>query len=250
MDEIILFGGTTEGRLLCELLAKKQRPALVCVATEYGEALLSPSPVLRIHAGRLDRAAMEALFLAEKPRLVIDATHPYAAAVGENIRAACRNTGTKRIRLLRERSESDGCELFPHLDALLPWLRERTGTIFSSLGAKEAAALTAIADYRDRVWLRILPDVAGLSACLEAGFPAGHIICMQGPFSQALNVAMFRAAGAKILLTKESGAAGGTREKIQAARECGMTVAVLARPPAEDGMTLAALSKLIEEGVL
>lgn len=250
MTEIILFGGTSEGRVLCELLGKRRIKTLMCVATEYGEALLPPFDTLRVHTGRLNRAAMETLLKTEKPRLAIDATHPYAAEVSDNIRAACEKAGVKRFRLLREKIDSADCVMFPCMKELIGWLNERNGTVFSSLGAKEAAALSAIKGYKDRVWLRILPDAAGLSACLAAGFPARHIICMQGPFSKELNAAMFREVCADILLTKESGAAGGYPEKLKAARECGMTAAVLSRPREENGLTLAALVKLIEEDAI
>ena len=69
---------------------------------------------------------------------------------------------------------------------------------------KYTEALTALPDFAQRVWLRILPSQKGLAQCLAAGFPPKHIICMQGPFSRELNEAMFRSTGAEILLTKES----------------------------------------------
>jgi precorrin-6x reductase len=130
------------------------------------------------------------------------------------------------------------------------WLNSRPGTLFSTLGAKEAPALAAVTGFRERVWLRILPDPAGLAACLALGFPARRIVCMQGPFSAELNTALFRAARADILLTKESGRAGGFWEKITAAQGCGMAVALLARPAPEAGLTLAALARRVEEGTL
>lgn len=238
-----------EGRELCEFLGKKRIDTLLCVATEYGGALLASFDSLRINTGRLNQEAMEALLEAENPRLVIDATHPYATEVSENIFAACAKTGIRRIRLLREKLHNDGC-VFPRLDELMSWLNARQGTIFSTLGAKECAALTAINGYKERVWLRILPDLAGLSACLSKGFPAQRIICMQGPFSKELNTVMFRASKADILLTKNSGTAGGYLEKLEAANECGMTVAILARPHEEDGLKLDSILNLIEEGAV
>ena len=247
MVDIVLFGGTSEGRALCELLAQRRIPSLVCVATEYGEALLGASETLRVRTGRLDKAAMEALFRAETPRLVIDATHPYAAEVSANLRAACQASGTKLLRLLREPLGGEGCAVFSDMDKLIGWVNGQSGAVFSTFGAKEAAALTAVEGYQERVWLRILPDAAGLSACLAAGFPAKRIICMQGPFSRELNVAMFRRAGSAVLLTKESGAAGGYVEKLEAARECGMATAALARPREESGLTFAEVITRIEE---
>ena len=43
MTDIVLFGGTTEGRIIAELLQKKGVSTVVCVATEYGESLLVPA---------------------------------------------------------------------------------------------------------------------------------------------------------------------------------------------------------------
>ena len=43
-----------------------------------------------MQTGRLDAAAMEETFLQEKPEMVLDATHPYAAEVTVNIRTAVR----------------------------------------------------------------------------------------------------------------------------------------------------------------
>lgn len=246
MAEILLFGGTSEGRELATLLKAKNIPALVCVATEYGESLLNAGGSVRVHTGRLDESAMAALIRETRPRLVIDATHPYADAVSHNLHSVCQDTHTAYWRVKRESALANGFMEFPSMEELIAWLNATEGVIFSGLGAKEAKALTAVTGYENRIWLRILPFAEGLNACIKAGFPARHIICMQGPFSEALNIAMFRAVGARILITKESGTAGGFPEKLAAARACGMTVAVLMRPGEETGLTLEEVRKKIE----
>ena len=250
MAEVVLFGGTTEGRIIAELLQKKGVSTVVCVATEYGESLLVPGGSVRVHRERLDESGMETLLRQEKPRMVLDATHPYADDVTRRIRAACEAVGVPCHRVRRERQQSEDCMEFADLASAVAWLSSVPGVIFSSLGSKEAEALTALPDFAQRVWLRILPSQKGLAQCLAAGFPPKHIICMQGPFSRELNEAMFRAAGAEILLTKESGAAGGFGEKLAAARRCGMTVAVLRRPEDSDGLTAQEWMQRIEEGKL
>ena len=250
MVDILLFGGTTEGRELSEALKRKNVPSMVCVATEYGESLLEPGGSLQVHAGRLDEAAMASLMEREQPRLVLDATHPSADGVSHCIQRACAATGMTYRRVLRQSAMEEGCLTFPDMAALIDWLKGQEGIIFSSLGSKEARALSEIPDFEQRVWLRVLPSLEGLEGCLKAGFPAKHIICMQGPFSRELNEAMFRAAGASILVTKESGAAGGFTEKLAAARNCGMTTAVLARPKDADGLTAAEWLRRIEEGTI
>lgn len=250
MAEILLFGGTSEGRELAALLKEKNISSLVCVATEYGESLLDAGGSVHVRAGRLDESAMTSLITDTRPRLVIDATHPYADAVSRNLRVACESAGAPYLRIKRESAWEDGFITFRNIGELIAWLNTTEGVIFSGLGAKEAKALTAVTGFESRVWLRILPFAEGLNACINAGFPARHIISMQGPFSEELNIAMFRAAGARILITKESGAAGGFSEKLAAARACGMTVAVLMRPGEEAGSTLDEVKRKIEGGEL
>ena len=83
MYKICVFAGTTEGRELVEYLSSQPISVTACVATEYGEMLLSPAANLTISAKRLTAEEMEALFAAEQFELVIDATHPYASVVTE-----------------------------------------------------------------------------------------------------------------------------------------------------------------------
>jgi precorrin-6x reductase len=248
MPDVLIFGGTTEGRLLCEACAGRDISALYCVATELG--ILSNSvrlPGIAARVGRLDAAAMAALILREKPTLVLDATHPYAAEVSANIREACAKTGTPRIRVLREEGEAPGCRRFSNRNKLLAWLEETPGMIFAATGVKEAVIFTGLPAFQERVWFRLLPGIEGLRTCLELGYPPAHLICMQGPFSRELNRAMFAAAGAAILVTKNSGPPGGFVEKLEAAADLGMRVALLTRPPEPDGLPLErALRKLAE----
>ena len=102
MSEVLIFAGTLEGRTIAEFLNRYEIPSYVCVATEYGESLLPEGGCLKISHERLDEEQMAELMTSEHPRLVIDATHPYAAQVTENIRSACKKTGRPYLRLLRE----------------------------------------------------------------------------------------------------------------------------------------------------
>lgn len=253
LADIVLFGGTTEGRVLARFLREQGRSALVCVATDYGASLLSDIGPVTTRVGRLDAKEMEALLQGQRPRLVIDATHPYANEVSRNIQTACAAAGVPCWRVRREEKttpqEEDGSLTFPTMAALVSWLNETPGVIFSTLGAQEALALAAVRGGAERLWLRILPLEESLRLTRQAGVPAKHIIAMQGPFSQALNEALFRETGADILLTKDSGRAGGFAEKWNAARACGMRVAVLARPR-EEGLSLEEIKRRMQEGAI
>ena len=85
MFDVVVFAGTTEGCEICSFLAKNKVSVLACVATDYGSKSLKEGEYLKIHAGRLNGEEMENLLKELSPGLVLDATHPYAAEVTENI---------------------------------------------------------------------------------------------------------------------------------------------------------------------
>lgn len=249
MCSVIVFGGTAEGRRLAEYLAARNIPSIIHVATEYGEELLSCAEPVTVRVGRLDETGILALLRSEEPRLVVDATHPYATIVSENIRSACNLNDTCYIRVLRESIEAGGCRSFSSMETLVEWLSGTSGVIFATTGAKEAELLTAVPDFAERIYLRILPYPKGIEACIELGYPMKHLICMQGPFSRELNVALFRETDTSILVTKESGMNGGFEEKVSAAEECGIQVAVVSRPILETGYSLEEVKTLLAGGL-
>ena len=101
MNKVIVFAGTTEGREICSFLKKYEIASLACTATEYGKCRIEEGGALTVRSGRLTEEEMEQLFGEEQPEMVIDATHPYADLVSENIRSACEKAGKTYLRLLR-----------------------------------------------------------------------------------------------------------------------------------------------------
>lgn len=88
LSKILIFAGTTEGRKLSEHLCERGIEHTVCVATEYGEIVLHENPFAHVHMGRMDSEGMSSFFAEQKCKLIVDATHPYAAIVTENIKQA------------------------------------------------------------------------------------------------------------------------------------------------------------------
>lgn len=238
MDQICVFAGTTEGRELIGLLCDRGIRVRACVATEYGELLLEPRTDLTVTSQRLDTKEMEALFATEQFRLVVDATHPYATAVTDNIAAACQQAGLEYLRLNREAAPvSEACVYVADMSQAVEYLKETTGRVLVTTGSKELATYTALLDYQSRLFVRVLPMIASLQECEAQGIPPSHIIAMQGPFDEALNYALLKSIGASYLVTKESGSAGGFAEKLAAAAKAGVTAVVIGRPPQRAGFT-------------
>ena len=239
---IRIFSGTTEGHALCRFLASCGVPAEVYVATEYGAAVMEPMPGITVHEGRLDEEEIASLL--DKNTLLIDATHPYAALVTDNLRAACRRTGAQYERLLRPHREG---ETVPDTASAVAWLSAHPGKVLLTTGSKELDAYTAVENFTERLYPRVLPSVGVIQKCASLGFPGSHIIAMQGPFSAEMNAALIRQTGAEILVTKDTGASGGFAEKLAAAHETGIRTLIIARPREESGRSLAEMQDFLRE---
>lgn len=236
MYNICIFAGTTEGRKLAEILSEQNMKVTACVATEYGEALIVPSENLAVLAERLSEDEMKKLFTECNYDLVIDATHPYATEVTENILSACKATKTNHIRLVRESSAALPDTVFvQNTYEAAEFLDKTEGNIFLTTGSKEISRFTRMHNFSERLYARILPNRESLDVCMDAKITPSHIICMQGPFSEELNIAMLKATSAKYLVTKDGGSIGGFNAKFSAAQKIGAQTVVIGRPQEEDG---------------
>lgn len=278
MCKIWIFGGTTEGRLLAEYCSREKIEAWVSVASEYGEELLQEelmesgnagnpdlnhntclakkslknvqaSSVIKVLRGRMDRYQMEEFIRNQGIHLVIDATHPHARLVSEEIQEACGRTGVRLERCLRAEGEQNKVRDWVEVDSIqeaVSFLSSVSGVIFATTGSKELEALCQIPDYQKRVYARVLPTSNVLRKCEKLGITGSHLIAMQGPFSTEMNTLFLRQTKAEWLLTKDSGRAGGFQEKVEAAHENGTRVVVIRRPE-EDGISLEEAMEVLKK---
>ena len=246
MYKICVFAGTTEGRKLVEFLSLQPVAITACVATEYGETLLSPADNLTILSGRLPLAEIIRILSNAAFDLVIDATHPYAASITESISTACHTTGTEYLRLLREASElSSDAVYVPDTETAVKFLDGTEGNILLTIGSKELAKFSKLANFADRIYARVLPMNASLEACNAADLKASHIIAMQGPFSEEMNLAMLRAVSASWLVSKDGGEAGRFDAKVSAALKAGVRLVVIGRPSQKEGISFSETIELL-----
>ncbi len=244
MSNFLVFAGTSEGRQLVELLWRRGAEVCASVATDYGQKLLPMG--VQVYQERLDAQEMETLLQTKRFDCVIDATHPYAKEVTTNIKAACLNAGMPCLRLLRPESQQENCLYAADMAQAAQMTASMAGKILLTTGSKELDVFARDPQLRERVFVRVLPVVESIQRCAELGFSPKQVIAMQGPFSCELNAAMLRQTGAKILVTKESGAAGGFAQKREAAQKAGATVIVIGRPSEQEGLSFEQLITVLE----
>ena len=207
------------------------------------------SSVIKVLRGRMDRYQMEEFIRNQGIHLVIDATHPHARLVSEEIQEACGRTGVRLERCLRAEGEQNKARDWVEVDSIqeaVSFLSSVSGVIFATTGSKELEVLCQIPDYQKRVYARVLPTSNVLKKCEKLGITGSHLIAMQGPFSTEMNTLFLRQTKAEWLLTKDSGRAGGFQEKVEAARENGTRVVVIRRPE-EDGISLEEAMEVLKK---
>lgn len=245
MNNILIFSGTSDGGKTAEYLARQGCRVTVSSATEYGGKCAPTGENITNLTGRMDQAAMMEL-MNRGYDCVVDATHPYANVVSENIRAACQASGVPYLRLLRETRDAGNVVYVSSVKEAARFLDNQEGNALLSTGSKELEEYTIVKDYKTRLFARVLSTEDSIQKCHALGFEGKNLIAMQGPFSEELNYAMLRQIGARWLVTKESGKVGGFDEKIAAARRANAGVIVISRPDAnEAGLSFSQLVKKI-----
>ena len=247
--KILIFGGTTEGRLLAEFCHRHAVPVTVSTATEYGGSLVERSEWVEVVTGRKDQTDIIRFIEAHAVRAVFDATHPFAVEASRNIAEACRHCGVRYFRVLREENDCGGCgREFDGIPSVTDYLNlHREGRILITTGSKELHLYRNVVRFSERCAVRVLPSEEIIAKCTSLGFREEMIIAQKGPFSLSENIRQLRHYKAAFLVTKQSGNAGGFDEKRKAAEICGAELLMIRRP-GESGISLEqAKQELLKE---
>ena len=210
-----------------------------------------------VHRGRMDREAMEQFFEHGDFAVVVDATHPYAKHVTENIAAAAESKSVPYLRLKREGYKETGTEerkaenlslqYFATHEACVQALKKTEGNILLTTGSKDLFRYSSEEEVRDRLYVRVLPGLESLKICMEQGIRGKQILALQGPFSAELNEALIRQYQISCLVTKDGGIPGGYPEKLQAAGRCGIPVFVIGQAEEEEGFSFSEILERLEQ---
>jgi precorrin-6A/cobalt-precorrin-6A reductase len=229
---ILLLGGTSDTAPLAKALVEQGFPVLVSTATEI-PLDIGNHPAIRRRTGLLDEPQLARLLLDEKIRGVVDATHPYAEAIGPLARKVAGQLHLPYFRWLRPAALSGSNEI------LLAGDHAEAAALAFSFGAPVLLTIGSknlepyIRESRRTglpVMARVLDHPDSRAACQKLGLPPEAIVTGKGPFSVEENRSTIRDFRIGALVTKDSGKAGGVPEKLEAARLEGCRVVVVRRP--------------------
>ena len=227
MARLLILGGTAEAAELAARLAGDDR-------LETVTSLAGLTRLPNVGAGRVRRGGfggpdgLAAFLNDERYDALIDATHPFAAQIAAHAAEAAAKAGVPRVKLLRPPFERTPADRFiPVADmqaaaAALP----QGARVFLAAGRREIAAFAARKDLWCLVRM-IEPPAAG------DVLPAGELILGRPPTDPEAEVAALQQHRIGWIVSKDSGGQAGA--KILAARQLGLPVVLVERPPPPTG---------------
>ncbi|WP_375500737.1 cobalt-precorrin-6A reductase [uncultured Jatrophihabitans sp.] len=226
---VLVLGGTGEARELAARLNERG----VQVTTSLAGGVRHPIvPAGELRVGGFGGAAGLVAHLREHPPdVVVDATHPFAAAITGHAVEACALTSTPLLTVRRPgwtAGPGDRWTRVASIDAAAAHVRATApGTVFLTTGRRD---LAAFADDDAHTFLVRSVDPPVVRA------PARTTIVLdRGPFALEQELALLRTHGVHLLVTKDSGGPA-TVAKLEAARQLAVPVVVVDRPPLPAGV--------------
>ncbi|XTZ40499.1 cobalt-precorrin-6A reductase [Salmonella enterica] len=230
--EVLVIGGTSDARQICQQLDAVGVPYTLSVATPTGQQLAGNIRG-KLRCGRLEMRDMVAWLRNNRTRWVIDASHPYADIVSRNIAAACNEAQVLLSRYQRPEQQPDlRHPLLFHVASVAEACdraRSLGDRILLTTGSKDLARWRE--GLPDKTLLaRVLPVPDVVTQCAALGYAVSEIFALCGPFSAEFNAAFYRQYRVEVMITKASGAEGGYLEKVQPALAANIPCIVIARP--------------------
>ncbi|MFE4817620.1 cobalt-precorrin-6A reductase [Streptomyces sp. NPDC056704] len=229
---VLVLGGTTEARRLATELAA--RPGVRATTSLAGRVSRPGALDGDVRVGGFGGADGLARWLREhRVDAVVDATHPFAAAITANAARAAAATGIPAV-VLRRPGWTPGPDdhwhwvgSLPEAAALLPSLGRR---VFLTTGRLGLAAFAHLSELHFLV-RTVEPPEPPMPQDME-------VLLTRGPFTPDDEQALLRAHRVDVLVTKDSGGEA-TAAKLTAARDLALPVVVVRRPPLPADVTTA-----------
>lgn len=228
---ILIFGGTTEGRMAASTIMEAGKKFFYSTRTEGQEISLPEGAHL---CGTMDAASIVCFCHKNDIRLIVDAAHPFATGLHSSVADASEKLGIPVIRLERlYPSRSDNMVFCSSWENAVDRLEKD--------GVERLLALTGVQTIgrlkpfwkRHCTVFRILDRDDSRGKAAAEGFPLSHVVYYSGSEDDLME--LIRNVRPDAVLTKESGKSGGFEEKQRACDACGAPMYVISRPELPGG---------------
>lgn len=221
---ILIFGGTTEGRIVSGVLDESGKEYFYSTKGDQQEIDLVHGKRL---TGAMTHEVMRSAIAEHEIRLVIDAAHPFAAVLHKTIGEVTAELGVPVIRYERKYSPRTGkvIECASYEEMIQKLEAQPCRRLLALTGVNTIAPLKPFWSKHES-FFRILDREDSREKAQAAGFPFTHIRY----FREGEDQALFDEILPDAVITKESGESGFFEEKIAPALNAGVPVYMITRP--------------------
>ena len=242
VKELLILGGTGEAFILARAVIARFGETLNLTTSLAGRTQ-RPAPLpgcIRI-GGFGGAAGLAAYLTKQRVDRLIDATHPFAARISTAARLACEEARVPRLLLLRPSWPRHPLDRWIEVDSMAA-AAEVVGRFgrraFLTVGAREVSCFAVTAGVHFLVRLIDQPK-------RPLDLPCHDVVIGRGPFALAEERHRLKRHAIDVLVCKASGGAA-TEAKILAARELGLPVIMVQRPPPEPGDAVETVEAAID----
>lgn len=229
----LILGGTAEARNLAKRMFAENWEVTTSLAGRVANPRL-PLGMVRI-GGFGGPAGLAQWIVSNDIDVVVDATHPFAERISESAAEATRATGRPLIALHRPAWQPQARDRWRHVSTMeeaAALVARDYSHIFLTIGRQKLAPFAADAHNLYVIRCVDAPDVE---------LPPRHrVILDRGPFDVAGEKKLMIGNQIDVVVTKNSGG-DYTRAKLDAARELGIDVVMIDRPPLPSGSNVIAV---------
>jgi precorrin-3B C17-methyltransferase len=243
---IWIFSGTSDGNEIVHRLKQQGIPVTVSVATEQGAQAWRDQKIPVVW-GSLGRERRQQALDQHQARLLVDATHPYAFRMTVQLQQLSVDLEIPCLRYERP-SSLVGDELCrDSIKAVAELAMQHGKRILLATGSHHVAEFLRLDIVQQSEWfVRCAPTSDSLRDLEQAGVPLSRICAQLGPFILEENRRLLERWKIEVLVTKDSGEAGGYLEKYRAAKELEIPLIVLQRPRIHVGESYSDHSSLLQ----
>ena len=236
---VLVLGGTGEARRLAAAL--HGREGFSVTSSLAGRVAVPALPEGEVRIGPFGGVHGLVAWLRGRPTdAVVVATHPFAARMTANAVAAAETVGVPLLVLRRpgwREGPGDRWHRVPDAGAAAALLPELGKRVFLATGSGDLHVFAGL----DDLWF-LLRAVDPPPPPLPARH---HLVLARGPFTADAERALLREHGIDVVVTRDSGGEM-TAAKLVAARELGLPVVLMARPPAPPARTVETVAEAVE----
>lgn len=242
---ILVFGGTTEGRIVASVLNKAGKKFFY--STKRDIPCDDLENVVHLH-GAMDIESMHCFCKENGVKLIIDAAHPFAEMLHDTITMVSESLHLPVLRYEPKfHKREDDMLWFNSFDEALVYLeKKKVNRLLAFTGVNTIEKLRPFWEKKE-CWVRIINSDVSREDARKTGFPEDKLIYFSAEVGDEM--ALLNRIKPDCILTKESGVAGYFERKVEAARLYGVEIIVIKRPHLSDNFELVETEEELEKKI-